>query len=265
MSSAALRCRMNFQHNKSSTSTKKSSLASIWDISSSSPLSSPYASPTKEKKNINTDTVDIVSLLTGKHLKTPKKTLYCPPVIEKKEKLKPKPQDFEFMFSNITYSSKCVFNLPDSIKKYTTYVFKGGENQEIAWESFKKVCVNAKYGFIVCGNIKLYIDSGNVISKALTISANDKLESISSNLPNVELNKALDLISNLERSEKIFLYCSSPFSFSVVTPLIIKHSEMGSNSGIVYRVSLTGYMFEDCNNIISKEMSSNIHVFKTVV
>ena len=232
---------MNFPVSKKIPSTPtKTDLASIWmKTPKSSSVSSPPSSPdVKPHQNI-------LSLLSLNVSRTPKKTLHCPPVMEVQKVKKPKIVTPDSLYSNISFTSKRVPAFADELLNRITFVFKGNENQEIAWDSFKKVYKTAKRSVVAGPNLSFYFANGKVYGKSLTSSAQRKLESLSSSLPLVDEEKAIGLIDEMSKNEKLSIFSTTCFNYGVVTPIIKKESEIGSSEGNLKRVTFVGYMFPD--------------------
>ena len=243
MNFAAVRSRMNFQVSKKPiTSSKKSDLASIWNpsaaslsIPSSSPLSSPIAKPQH----------DILSLLQLNVSRPAKKSLYCPPVIEARKEKKEKIEVPNAIYSNITFTANCVPEISDEIINRITFVYKGPENQESAWNSFKKVYKKAKHSVVASNNMSFHFNDGKVTAKASTQSAKAKLKLIATEMPYVDEEKAINLLDTLVGTERFSIFSSVCFNYSVVTPVIQKEVEMGTKEGKKHKVTFLGYMFPD--------------------
>lgn len=260
MSSAALRCRMNFMHTKAASTPKKTDLDSIWNTMITTPLSSPSITP-KSKKD---SSVDFLSSLTLQLSKTPKKTLYCPPVIETPKAKKIKTTEFEHLFTNVTFSSSEKLDLEEILDNYITFVYKGGDNQEAAWNDFKKKVANAEHSFVMTSNLRMYFTHNEVKAKGLTITAQDQIESITCSDGSIDFEKAIDLIDNLSKSEKLSIFSSGQFHYSTITPVLTRRSEVGTSSGKSHRLTLIGYVFPDIISIVTSQYE-NITCFKVSV
>ena len=253
MSSAILRHRMNFPVSKKQTSPiKGTDLQKIWDSSSlSSQVSSSMASPSPPSSPstpVAKKTQNILTLLSLNVNKAPKKKLYCPPVLDNKIEKKQKPRVPDSLFSSLTFTAKSLPEIDRELTNQFTYVFKGDkETQEDAWSSFKSVYKTARESVVMCFNITFYFANGKVTAKATTKSGEKHLETIFTEEPFVDEEKAVGLIDSLIRDEaaKLSIFSTVCFSYAVAYPIKVNSSEMGSRDGDLHRVAFSGYIFEE--------------------
>jgi len=245
MNQAALRCRMNFPHLKSCASPVKGDMFGSMkpDILEEHSVNS---SPLSKSPS------DILGELTSRISKSPRKKLYCPPVIEPLEAEKQKEKEIGFLFSNITCTSRFDQNIPDFLKDFVVYAYKGSENQEIAWADFKKTVNIVKECVISCANMSFFLNGDEVKCKAHTGSAQRKLDQIADDFSNISLDKVIGLIDELVSCERLSIFSSDRFHYSVVTPLIIQSSEIDSSNGKLFRISVNGYVFPSIADLIER-------------
>ena len=245
MSSAILRCRMNFPVTKKDCGASKiSDLQNIWHCNSkSSSDSSPPSSPAvKKHQNI------LAQLSLNAHAPT-KKKLYTPPIIEKKIEKKKAIVVPPSLYSNITFSAKSVPKFREDLLMQYTFVYKGTlddkENQVEAWNSFRKVLKHSKQSVVAGNNMHFHFADGKVTAKAKTSASQQMLKSISLEEPYVDEEKAINLIDSLVQTEKLSIFSTSCFSYGVATPISMKEVKIGSKDGDIYRVAFIGFMFPD--------------------
>ncbi|EAY04710.1 hypothetical protein TVAG_059080 [Trichomonas vaginalis G3] len=211
-------------------------LASIWGsqgLESNTPPSSPVA------KNSPT----MFSLLSLNTPKSPKKSLYVPPRIDSPSPKKSRPKPVDYMYSSISLTSSQKVSFDSIYKSTTTYVYKGNENQNLAWEDFRRIVQDAEESIVATPNLVFQFKKKVVSAKALTSSAQTKLDKITDELSNIDIEKALSLIQDLSKVEKLSIYSTSPFNFSVVTPIHLKYTEVGSQLGPLHRYVFNGFIF----------------------
>lgn len=233
-----------------SSEGSKTDLASIWGSQSSeisSPPSSPrvgFSSPSiKNGSPFSKNYPTLFSVLNQSIQKSPKKTLYVPPRVDSPSPKKIKPKVADYMYSKIqlTSSENPVFD--EIYTNSKTYVFRGTENQEYAWDDFKHVVREAKQSVVATLNLVFNFRRNTVRAKALTSSAQVKLDKISDGDMHIDIDKAIELLDDLSKSEKLCIYSTSMFNYSIVMPMKIDHTEMGSSMGTLHRNTISGFIF----------------------
>ena len=242
MDSQTFKVRMNFPVFQNINKPNKNQIFHMGkpeNLNDNSPNSSPILNPFENLFNI----------LSKPPPKLQKKKLYCPPTLDFSEPEIPKIEEKSFLYSTATFTSKFDPCFDDFISKSILYVFKGGENQENSWNDFKKVLHIATESIISSPNLSVLIKNGKATTKYLTGTWKKKLEFISDDLPNVELNKIIKLIDENINNEKFSFYSTDKFHYSIVTPLTIKRSQFCSEKGELYRFVFSGFMF---NNLLNE-------------
>ena len=268
---------MNFPVGKKTLPLKKTSdLQNIWSnfispSSSSSPMSSPSppSSPTTPTKKKNQD---ILTLIAHGIQKPSKKKLYSPPIIEMKVEKKKKVECKNHLFSKIIVNSQREPEYNRELLKQFTYVFKSDkETQKDAWSSFRSVYKSAKESVVRCSNIIFHFANGKVTAKSKTKSGEKQLESIFTEEPYVDEEKAIGLIDSLVEEEGAILSIFSTvcFSYAVAYPVKVQETVMGSNDGTLHRYEFSGYLlsmfcdsirqaFDGCGSSFFTTLETNI-------
>lgn len=241
MSTVSFQPRRGLSVRTISSESSKTDLVSIWG-SSSVESSDPPSSPNVKNHSPLKSSPSLIDLLSISMTKSPKKTLYVPPRVDSPALKKVKPKVQEFMYSSIVLTSPEFHDFESFAKTSKTYVFKGMENQEYAWEDFKKVVHEAKQSIVATPNLAFHFKNNVVVGKALTSSAQNKLDKITEN-SHIEIEKAINLLDDLSKTEKLCIYSTHMFNYSVVTPVMLKHLEMDSNKGKLHRYTLNGCVF----------------------
>lgn len=247
-----LSCRINLSNKQLRTCHSRSGLSSIWDKSSreSSCPTSPFDNGQFAKK-LSADH-DIVLLMSNTNNKEKKRrVLSIPPkslLPAKKEFVRDK---FTFVYNNITFSYKEEIEVPDFMREYVVYVFKGEDHKLESWEHFKQSISKVKYAYINGGNFCFYIYDNKIRVKALTGTADIRLKSFSDNLPFITEDNAIELINDLCKTEIMTIYSSSPFHYSIVQPIVIKTEKRLDKNEYRYLTRYVGHMFPDVIDKVS--------------
>lgn len=200
----------------------------------------------------------------------------------------------EFLYSRISITTDETFLLPDEIKEFVTYTYAPSINnrgdsefQMEAWENFKNsnsrtsrcsVVSSAIFAFLFVNEdfqTKVHVKSftGTAQQQILQIIHQDDNEEQDSDDEDsnslaengfllIDYNKAIDLIESLCSKEKINIFSTDPFHYSIVMPLTFKYSEFESSQGKMFRVSLSGYIFPFQVKQLSNE-KTQFNLFKT--
>lgn len=250
MSGYALRLRqlMNAPVTKRETQAEKSDLTLLWERSKS-PQASPEGRTRREKKT------SVLTLLADTPSPSSQKKLYCPPRVEVQKEEKQKVQTFNFAYSAIAIASPEKVNIPESVEKSLTFVFKGSDmtQQTTAWNSFKNVCESARFAVVSVVNALFFFENGTVKANAMTGTAHTRLSEISDELPDVTMDKAIAFIEQWLEKERLVIYSTELFIYGTVTPITIKYSEMQSASGKMYRATLSGCIFSPIAKKLKEE------------
>ncbi|OHT00778.1 hypothetical protein TRFO_07756 [Tritrichomonas foetus] len=252
---------------KNLNSTGKSDLSLIW-AQAASPVKSPRSKFTTDGEK---EAINILSILESSKPSTPKKKLFCPPSMIQSPSQKcssssslnhEDDENQDLLFSRFSITTEKKFELPSEFQNLVTFVFKGPENQNEAWENFKRIAKSVKCGLVACATYAFIFSEGKVHAKAFTGTAQKKLEENSDKLPEFDFDKALDMIDQNQSSEKLSIYSTDQFYYSVVTPFVYNFSEFNSSSGTRYRISVSGYIFAFHIEKFMK-MRKNYDSFKT--
>lgn len=212
-----------------------SGLASIWKSSSNDLFTAP-SSP-------EVSTSSILSVMCMNVPRTPKKSLYVPPRIESPKPKKSKPKAVDYIYSSVSFTSSENPIFDDVYLKEKTFVYKGMENQEFAWSDFKRIVPQAEQSVVATSNLVFYFKKGNAYGKALTSSAQSKLDKACGDSSDISIEIAVKILDDMAKSEKFLIYSTSSFNYSTVTPIIKKYIKMGSQSGPLHRHIFSGYLF----------------------
>ncbi|OHT07396.1 hypothetical protein TRFO_24412 [Tritrichomonas foetus] len=242
---------------KTSTSGGKSDLSLLWAQSSS---------PMKSHRESEKEAINILNMLESSKPSTPQKKLFCPPSMIQSPSATSTPrkeeENLELLFSRFSITTEKKFKLSPEFHNLVTFVYKGPENQTEAWESFKSISKSIKCGVVSCATYAFIFKEGKVLAKAFTGTAQKKLEESSQKLPSFDYNRAIDLIDSNQSSEKLCIYSTEQFYYSVVTPFNYNFSEFESSGGTRYRISISGYLFGFHIDEFMKT-SQNYELFKT--
>ncbi|EAY14356.1 hypothetical protein TVAG_026770 [Trichomonas vaginalis G3] len=226
------------KHKIPSRVASRTDLASIWNVPDT--ISSPIVTIKEQKLKEN----KLFTLLLNNTSKSSKKMLYIPPKVESEKPKKPTAVPFQHLFTNLVFTSPKKLNIPPKIEKNLTYVFKSDSNKDLAFQDFKLKCKNASESVIICGNLMFYFHNNIAVVKAFTLSATNLIEKASNKLPMIDIDKSLLIIEEQSKVQKLQIYSTVPFHYSVITPIIFHFSEIGSAKGRLFRAKLDGYMFK---------------------
>jgi hypothetical protein len=150
----------------------------------------------------------------------------------------------DFAFSMAAFSSRTELTIPDHVLQSHVFAFKGNRDEQAsAWESFKSSVRTAQFGIVTCVNCTFFFERGEAMARGVTQTAQKKLQDLSNNLPKVEPDRAIEFVDGWADKEKLLLYSTEIFNYGVVTPILAKRAQMGSSSGVMHRVTLTGCIF----------------------
>ena len=182
-------------------------------------------------------------LLEGKPEPEPRKRLYCPPVVKAFTVPQAKKENISFLYRRVSITSCTPVLLPEKLDKMIIHMYKGCENQQTAWDDFKRKIHESEYSLISCANMVFFIHNGLIKAKGITGTASKKIKSLANEEDEIEISKVIELIDELHAKERLELYSTSPFFYSVMTPIEKCMSEMNSSTGIKYRLILSGFIF----------------------
>lgn len=221
----------------------KSDLELAWEG-----FSSPESSPVS-KRNAKSMEVNILDLLSTSPKKQQAKKIFIPPTFKSKQETKESPKktnidSSSFLFKMVTITTNDEFKVPSSLTGVTN-VFKGPENQEIAWASFKKQIPDAKCCIVSAARFAFAFQDGKVQAKAFSGTAQNNIKSLSAsgNLDDISIEDAIEMIEKVQPLEVLSFYSTSQFNYCVAIPIIDKNSKFESSNGMRYRATLTGYIF----------------------
>ena len=244
---------------KVTTCDTKSDLSFIWESLNSKSIS---RSPNPKFTNSKKEAINILSMLSTQKPQTPSKKFFCPPSMKSSFST---PQQSpisdrnkcDFLYSQLSITTEKIFQPPEKFNGIVTYVYKengvSSENQSNAWQSFKSNAKNMKCGVVVCAKYVFLFsnyNNHNVKVKAFTGTAQKKLESdFSVSIQDdgtyvISFEDALNIIDQSQEAEKLSLYSTDQFNYSIVTPFGFNHSEFESSTGSKYRIIITGFLFD---------------------
>jgi hypothetical protein len=143
----------------------------------------------------------------------------------------------------VSLSSPKPIAMPHKVPK-EIFTFKGvPEQQAAAWASFRRVCAGAEFSLISCIDALFLFDHGRVQAMGVTGTAHRRLADLSSNLPEIAPEKAVEFVDTWVEKERLFIYSTELFHYAVVTPVAVKTCEMRSVAGTVHRATLSGCIF----------------------
>ena len=220
-----------------SISKQQSDLDNLWN-------QKPFLnSPPVHTQNDNTKDLFGI-LMEGKQEIEPRKRLYCPPVVKAFTPPQTKKENISFLYRRVTITSNSPITVSNQLQNMVTHIYKGCDNQQVAWDNFKEKISETDYCLISCANMIFFIQKGSVKNKGITGTAERKIQTLSSGENGViELSSIIQLIDELQMKERLELYSTTPFFYSVMTPIERRLMEMNSSSGIKYRMILSGYIF----------------------
>ena len=224
----------------------KCDLRALWE-EAVSPKSSPK--PVLQRKPSNQiEAINILSLISnsnGSKNSSPKK-LFVPPIMQVKTEIKKIDEigrDEAILYSNFTVTVDNELSLSEELKNGVTFGYKGADNQLEAWNDFKKHANDTKCSVAAAARFAFIFSNGKVSAKAFTGTAQKLLKEKSKDLNDFDFQEALKLIDDIQESEKLSLYSTEQFYYSVVYPIIVKTTEFESVNGKRYRTSFSGYLF----------------------
>lgn len=275
---------------------EKSDLTLLWEShcspmrKSTLSLKSNCVTPKSKKSEIN-----FLNMLAAAKPQTPTKKLFVPPQtnLSRQSSLSRSQSNSncessanDILYSRISITTDQIFSIPEETKEFVSYVYaptlnnKGNsEFQNEAWENFKNnnsksskcsVVSSATFAFIF---INEFMCQTKVHVKSFTGTARQQIMEIvnpnndsngidEASFLNIDYHKAIELIESLNAKEKISIFSTDPFHYSVVTPLSFKYSEFESAQGKLFRVTLNGYMFPyQAKQLLDEK--SKFNVFKT--
>jgi hypothetical protein len=161
----------------------------------------------------------------------------------------------DFGYSSLCLSSPRPIVVPDEIATKRSFVFQGPqEHRFAAWASFSEICPVGEFVLVSCMGVVFFFNFGKAKAMGLTGRAHSRLEVISKNLPEIDLNEAVQFIQKYIHDHDMLFYSSVQFDNSKVTPLIRRDAELESSQGHIYRTTLVGCIFapilemlKDCN------------------
>ncbi|OHS98798.1 hypothetical protein TRFO_01849 [Tritrichomonas foetus] len=230
---------LTIPHTKEIKSNGKCDIQLLWERANS-----PASSPKPKKQSKSVEAINILALLSNNNNNKPAKKLFVPPTMQIKSEIKAKPEtSLEFLVGSLIVTTNKEFHLPDSLDGKVTYVYKGAENQIESWNDFKKNVRTAKCSVASAARFAFIFEGGKVRAKAFTGTAQKQLEELSSDLTSIQLDSALQMIDEIQATQKLSLYSTDMFYYSVVHPITLKSTEFESTTGKKYRTVLSGYLF----------------------
>lgn len=220
----------------------KSDLSLIWERTGSpSPFSSPSPkrSPSCDRGN------DILSLLVAsRRCETPRKKLRAPAALSpaKPQRAAPPPPP-ELFFKSVSVLTDRPFDVPKHFLRRVTYTFLGGEHQAAAWASFKAQLSSAACAVVSTPTMLFLLSDGRAQAKAITGTAQRRLEALSESLPSLPQSAAVGLVDEVCGRERVHLFSTSEFHYSTVIPSTFEQTKFGSAKGQKYRTLISGYLF----------------------
>lgn len=262
---------------KVTLNAEKSDLSLLWECHCSPMRKNNNYSSCSTPKSKQSE-INFLNLLIATKPQTPTKTLYCPP--QHNNLILPKSpsrlnndteslNSNEFIYSRISLTTDKTLLIPDEIKEFISYVYSPSSNRgesefhKEAWDNFKnnnsktsRCCVvsSATFAFLFeneeDSQTKVHVKSftgtaqqqiRRIIQQDDENSEEDLFED--NDFIPIDYEKAVDLIESISSKEKINIFSTDPFHYSVVMPLTFKHSEFESSQGKMFRVLLSGYIF----------------------
>lgn len=220
----------------------KSDLSLIWERTNTL---SPFSSPSPKKCFHHDKGNDILSLLVAtRKCETPRKKLYAPTLLSPTKTPKKEPiKVFELFYKSISVYTDEKYELPDYFKDKATYSFLGGDKQSDAWSNFKKKLGTEKCSVISTPTMLFLFYDGIVKAKAITGTAQKKLESLSDNLPLIQKECVIEIVDEICNKERLHLFSTSEFHYSTVIPATVEQTKFNSSKGQKFRTSISGYIF----------------------
>lgn len=250
MCALLLRRMINGSVQKPNTDNSKNDLRLVFERSFSSSCSSPdvFTQPaisqeTPPRKAPSTPKPTLFELIAKDVRQAPAKKLYSCPQLEIKKTEKKKEVQQGYLYNSAAFTTLQYIDLPLEIQQYITFEFNGGDDQPDAWKDFKTKVKDSKYSIVVCANIVFAFEEGKVKAKAITGTAQRKLESVMTSYPQIEIKAALDFIEKLAMNDTLKIVSSTMFHYSEIKPIKIKRTEFESVTGKKYRFILTGNIF----------------------
>lgn len=239
----ALRRLLGSAVQKPNADNTKCDLYLVFERAYSSPASSPDISPSPPSQKDLKRNQSLFELIAKGNKAPPTKKLHSCPQLEIIKSEKKKQQEVSFLMNSFAVTTDKYIELPEEFGKFITFEFIGSENQQEAWEDFKSKVKDTRYSIISCANIVFSFDNGKIKAKAITGTAQRKLEAKCTKLPDITFDEILALIEPMIEKERLVLYSSEMFYYSAVKPIRIRRTEFESVKGKKYRITLVGNIF----------------------
>lgn len=263
----ALRRLLGSSVQKPHVDNNKCDLSLVFERAKSSPAASLDISSSPPSHKIPKQKETLFELIAKGKPQQPIKRLYSCPQLEIVRVEKKKSPENSFLFNNYAITTSKPIDLPEEVLKTVIFEYKGKENQQEAWDNFKMIVKTARCSIIVCANIIISFENNKITAKAITGTAQRKLDAACSTLPSMTYDEVVSLIDSMVVREKIELYSTSMFYYSSVKPLRIKRTEFESIKGKKYRITLVGLIFPYIADDIRKkcESESRVSISSSVV
>jgi hypothetical protein len=118
------------------------------------------------------------------------------------------------------------------------------EDQQSAWNTFRERVKVAKYALVFCANAVFFFQEWKAKAVGLTGLMHKQLAELSSDLPNIDPETALDFVDKHVETDRLSLYSSEFIDRSEVRKISVVRSEYKSAAGLLYRVTLSNWIFE---------------------